>query len=112
MHEDTSRSDHTIEQLTDVEHLQHQLEADTSQFASRFNGVSTALCGVVDDFALLRLYPLSIEDPLSVQKIMELVDQANGHALSGLAGRNPYASAVAEVAHGSKACLWAAETGL
>lgn len=105
-------ADHAFEQLTDVEYLQHQLNADSSQFASRFSRVSTSLCGVLDDFSLLRLYPLAIEDPQSVQKIMELIDQANGYSLSGLGGRNPYASAVAEVAQGSRTAVWAAEPDL
>lgn len=99
--------DHEIEQLTDVEYVRHQLGADVSHFSSRFAEVSTGLCGVLADFSLVKLYPLAIEDPQSVQMIMELADQANGFALSGLAGRNPYESAPVQVARGSRTDVWA-----
>lgn len=102
-------SPNTVEQLTDVEHLKRQLAADDSHFASRFSSISTGLVGVVDDFSLLRLYPLAIEDHESVKQVLELVDQANGFSLSGLAGRNPYEPAVTDVISGSRPHLWDAE---
>lgn len=110
MQDDSSAS--TAEQLTDIDYLKGQLAADKSHFATKLGSISTALCDVVDDFSLLQLCPLSIEDHKAVKRVMELVDQANGYSLSGLAGRNPYDFHGTEVALGSKTHLWATDPSL
>lgn len=104
--------DMSLEQLTDMDQLQHQLQADSSTFASKYANISAGLCEVVDDYSLTSVMtPLSIDDAESVQAVVDLVDQANGFALCGLTkGRavDPYnhSSHEEEVALGSDANLW------
>ncbi len=50
---------------------------------------------------LLRFTPLAIEDKDSVAHLLALIDKANGFAFAGLAGRDPYAEAAAEMTYGA-----------
>lgn len=79
-----------VEQLTDIEFLRRQLQADGSAFTSRFAGLSEGLCDVVENYGLLSLTSLAVEQPESVAQVVDLIDRANGFSLSGLKGHNPY----------------------
>jgi len=59
-------------------------------FAKRYRKLSAALADVIEDFGLVSLQPLAIEDKDSVEKVLALVDKATGFVFAGLAGRNPY----------------------
>ena len=57
---------------------------------------SGLLVQVVGDYGLLSFQPLAIEDKDSVQKVLALIDKANGHAFSALSrSQNPYPAGVA-----------------
>jgi hypothetical protein len=96
----------TVEDLTDIDKLKMQLQLDNSRFSSRFANISVGLCEVIENYSLVGLNPLSIDDPDSVRTILELIDQANGYSLSGLAGRNPYSSDQQANVLGSKHTMW------
>lgn len=103
--------DESVEQLTDISQLKHQLQADNSVFGSRYSNISAGLCDVVDDYSLTSVMtPLSIDDAESVQAVIDLIDQANGFALCGVSdGRpvDPYGTASKEqAALGSTATMW------
>jgi hypothetical protein len=85
-----------VEQLTDVSFLRQQLEATEQAFASRFRGLSTGLCEVLDNYGLLSFTPLSIEDAASLRELVDIIDAANGYKYSGLQGRNPFPVTVDE----------------
>jgi hypothetical protein len=85
-----------VEQLTDVNSLRHQLETTEQPFASRFRGLSTGLCEVLDSYGLLNFSPLSIQDASSVRELVDIIDGANGYKHSGLQGQNPYPVALDE----------------
>ena len=80
-----------VERMTDIRELRHQLEMEPSALSSRFAGLTTGLCDVVDNYGLLNLQSLAVDQPELVMQTVGLADQANGFSLSGLGGRNPYA---------------------
>jgi hypothetical protein len=102
----------SVDQLTDIQQLKHEIQADNSMFGSRYSNISIGLCEVVDDYSLTSVMtPLSIDDAASVKAVMDLIDQANGFALCGAAsGRpvDPYNTAQGEdkVTLGSPNPLW------
>ena len=100
----------SLEQLTDVHQLKHDLQCDTTVFGSRYSNISAGLCEVVDDYSLTSsMTPLSIDDAESVHAVIELIDQANGFALcGGTEGRavDPYGRGEGRKELGSSAALW------
>jgi hypothetical protein len=102
----------SLEQLTDIHQLKHDLQVENSVFASRYSHISAGLCDVVDDYSLTSVMtPLSIDDAESVQAVIDLIDQANGHALCGVSGGrpvDPYNTSQGEsrAELGSSAAMW------
>lgn len=108
-----------IEAYTNIDDLQSLLhdDGDSTAFSKRFARLTSGLCEVVEDFGLLSLAPLAIQDKDTIARVLELVDGANGYSMSGLQGRNPYtvASDAASTAltHVSSTPIWTgASTGL
>lgn len=85
----------TLDSVVDVGELQASLQSDesTGAFQERFARLTEGLCEVVEDFGILSLYPLAIQDRKSVATVTDMVDRANGFAFSGLKGRCPYVEA-------------------
>ena len=84
----------SIEAFTNLDDLRSLLapQSDVPGFSARFAKLSEGLCEVVEDFGLLSLTPLSVQDRESVANVLSLIDRANGYEMSGLRGRNPYAN--------------------
>ena len=78
------------EQLTDVDFLRHQLQSEPSHFAQRFAGLTSGLCDVIENYGLLTLTPVAVEQPQVLANAIDLIDRANGFNMSGLQGHNPY----------------------
>lgn len=100
----------SLEQLTDVHQLKHDLQGDNSVFGSRYSNISAGLCEVVDDYSLTSsMTPLSIDDAESVHAVLDLIDQANGFALcGGTGGRpvDPYSRGEERTELGSSSAVW------
>eukprot|EP00891_Asterochloris_glomerata_P002985 jgi/Astpho2/2985/e_gw1.00051.152.1_t len=89
--------DFNLDFYTEVQDLSHLVQAmDEDVFGKRFCKLSQGLAEVVGDYGLLSFQPLAIEDKDSVQKVLALIDKANGHAFSALSrSQNPYPAGVA-----------------
>lgn len=48
----------------------------------KFKGLTTALCDVVEDYAMVSFLPLNIEDAVMVSRVLSAVDKANGYSLA------------------------------
>jgi len=65
---------------------------DAGAFSHRYRTLTAAICETVEDYALVDFLPLSIEDPKSVGKVLDVVHQANGFCFKPLT-HDPYAAA-------------------
>eukprot|EP01116_Phalansterium_solitarium_P016764 TRINITY_DN3968_c1_g2_i2.p1 TRINITY_DN3968_c1_g2~~TRINITY_DN3968_c1_g2_i2.p1 ORF type:complete len:310 (-),score=133.23 TRINITY_DN3968_c1_g2_i2:56-985(-) len=73
-------------ELRDLPQLQRQL--DRALPDKRLRRLNAALCGLIDDFALVAFQPLNVQDKRSLAAVVKLADKANGMAFGGLTAGN------------------------
>eukprot|EP01025_Chloroclados_australasicus_P046988 TRINITY_DN52082_c0_g1_i1.p1 TRINITY_DN52082_c0_g1~~TRINITY_DN52082_c0_g1_i1.p1 ORF type:complete len:289 (-),score=27.04 TRINITY_DN52082_c0_g1_i1:1439-2305(-) len=80
-----------IEFYTEVQDLSYLVQCIRDDpLLSRYRKLTEELCGVVEDYSLVRFMPLEIEDKESVAAVLTAADQANGYVFSGLKDKMPY----------------------
>ena len=57
-----------------------------SAFGRRHARLTSVLAETVEDYSLVSFVPLAIEDRDSVQRVVGLIDKANGYVFSAVAG--------------------------
>ena len=75
-------------QVQDLSRLVETMGEDA--FGRRYRKLSAGLGEVIEDYGLVNYTPLAIEDKDSVQRVLALIDKANGYVFMGLAGKSPY----------------------
>lgn len=70
-------NDHTKDQTRDYNYKYYQYAK--KNFHSKFHKLTTAICEIVDDYGMVSFYPLYVEDPELMGRILAAVDRANGY---------------------------------
>ncbi|MEW5315685.1 MAG: hypothetical protein WDW38_007095 [Sanguina aurantia] len=88
-----------LDYFTEVQDMSHLMATmGDDMFSKRFRKLTRGLCECVEDFGLVSFVPLAIQDKDSIQRLLVLVDKANGHVYAAMAGHSPYP---AELLYGS-----------
>ncbi len=74
----------------DLEHLAAMIGDDDTPFGRRFGKLAQGLCEVVDGFHLVDFLPLAIEDGFAVARVLQMVDRANGYAMTPQGAREQH----------------------
>lgn len=70
----------SLEYFCDVIDLEHLLSImDSDPFYSRFAKLNRAICGLIEDYSQVSFSTLNIQEQHSVEKLLKLVDKANGY---------------------------------
>lgn len=72
--------------VADLSYLQYHLNQDP--FMKRFQQLNEAMCGLIEDFALVGFETLCIQDKESVTKVVRAIDKASGYVFGGLEESN------------------------
>lgn len=70
-----------------------------------YRKLSERLCGLVEDYGLVRYVPLAIQDRESLEHVLGLSDKANGYVFARLANDNPVVPPP-ELMYGTSAKVW------
>lgn len=74
----------------ELEYLAAMIGGEDTPFARRFARLAQGLCEVVEGYGLLGFVPLAIEDGLAVARVLQMVDKANGYALTPVGAREQH----------------------
>jgi hypothetical protein len=115
---DTATMPFPLEYYTEAQGLHHIAEAllpttPSSQFGLRWQRLTEAVCGVVEDFGLVGFSLVTATDAQSVLDLLHTVDKANGFAFDGMTadGTGDDADGLSQSLFGVAACA-AAESEL
>lgn len=76
-----------LKYYTDAEDLDFLMEDIKSDALFRdMENLTKAMCGIIEDFALVSFIPLNIQDTEMALKLVQQVDRGNGYSFSGLEG--------------------------
>jgi len=73
----------------DLDYLMSELENESPRLAGgKFEGLSKAIAGLVEEFALVSYTPLAVEDKKSMMTLLHQIDRAGGYAFGKAEGAN------------------------
>eukprot|EP00879_Flechtneria_rotunda_P006034 GHRR01006346.1.p1 GENE.GHRR01006346.1~~GHRR01006346.1.p1 ORF type:complete len:334 (+),score=112.45 GHRR01006346.1:132-1133(+) len=79
-----------LDYYTEVQDLRYLLGSMGERgFSRRFRKLSASLCELVEDYGLVSFTPLAIQDRASVERLINLVDKANGAIYAALDKQKP-----------------------